>query len=107
VIAHLVDNAAKYSPADTSIVLSLSGIDGWAVIDVRDHGIGIPDGVDVFAAFTRGDEAAVRGTQGVGLGLHIVRKLVDAVGGKVSAVRNKDVGSTFSVRLPLAPPLQP
>jgi K+-sensing histidine kinase KdpD len=105
VLAHLIDNAAKYSAADTSIVLDIHEADGWAVIDVRDHGIGIPEGVDVFAAFTKGDESYSRASHGVGLGLHIVRKLVDAVGGDVSAVRNDDVGSTFSVRLPLREPV--
>jgi signal transduction histidine kinase len=100
VLAHLVENAVKYSPGGTTIVLrSALSADGDAIIDIVDQGIGIPDDVDVFAAFQRG---ADRGTPGVGLGLYIVRNLVHAMGGTVDAHRNAVVGSTFTVRLPIA-----
>jgi K+-sensing histidine kinase KdpD len=100
VLAHLVDNAAKYSAPGTTIDVVLAGTEHEAVIDVRDEGIGIPPGVDVFAAFTRGEGNEVRSTNGVGLGLHIVRSLVGAMGGTVTASRNQGPGSTFSIRLP-------
>jgi K+-sensing histidine kinase KdpD len=100
VIAHLVDNAAKYSPAQTSIQLSTHRTEGWAVIDVRDEGVGVPEGFDMFAAFKRGDDPRVKATDGSGLGLHIVRKMVQAMGGMVTARPNEGAGSTVTVRLP-------
>jgi two-component system sensor histidine kinase KdpD len=98
VLAHLVENALKYSPAGTDIVLHAAGVgDGMIAIDVVDAGMGIPEDVDVFAAFQRG---ADRGTPGVGLGLYIVRNLVHAMAGSVDAHRNAGPGSTFTVLLP-------
>ena len=54
-----------------------------------------------FEAFERGGKEAVGGTAGIGLGLHIVRNLVTAMGGSVAARSNDDRGSPFTVRLPL------
>jgi signal transduction histidine kinase len=99
VLAHLVDNAVKYSPGGTVISLrAVPTVAGEVAIDVVDQGVGIPDDVDLFAAFQRG---ADRGASGVGLGLYIVRNLVQAMGGDVEARRNPDVGSTFTVTLPM------
>jgi signal transduction histidine kinase len=100
VLAHLVDNAVKYSPRGTVIALrAVPTVDGEVVIEVVDQGIGIPDDVDVFAAFQRG---ADWGAPGVGLGLYIVRNLVRAMGGDVEARPNADVGTTFAITLPAA-----
>lgn len=96
VIAHLVENALKYSPADGRILVSVGARDGGGWIRIRDEGSGIPEGIDLFAPFQRGDTE----TQGVGLGLHIVRTLTDAMEGQVRAWRNPEVGSTFEVWLP-------
>jgi two-component system capsular synthesis sensor histidine kinase RcsC len=71
------------------------------VIEVRDQGIGVPDTFDVFSAFRQADKAVAAGHGGVGLGLHIVRKLVLALGGDVTVAHNTGAGSTFTVRLPL------
>jgi signal transduction histidine kinase len=100
VLAHLVDNAAKYSPDGTTITLSTAVLGGWAVVQVCDEGGGVPD-TDIFDAFSRGAHAAAGPQPGVGLGLHIVRKLMKGMGGDVTAARNPTVGSTFTVRLPL------
>lgn len=100
VISHLVDNAAKYSPDWSCIELSTESAGEWAVIDVRDEGVGLPPGMDVFAAFERGPDPLMGAARGVGLGLHIVRKLVLALGGEVAARSNDGPGSTFTVRLP-------
>jgi len=99
VLAHLVENAMKYSPVGTDITLRtiLDVCRGWVVVEVVDEGIGIPEDIDVFAAFQRGVEG---GAPGVGLGLYVVRNLVQAMGGEVRARRNDGPGSTFSVRLP-------
>jgi signal transduction histidine kinase len=80
------------------VVLSAWGGDAEVFLEVRDEGIGLPDDVDVFAPFQRG--AVGDATPGVGLGLYIVRNLVEAMGGNVTARRNEGAGSTFTVRLP-------
>lgn len=97
VLAHLVDNAVKYSPVGTQITLRVEP-DGPAdvVLEVIDEGIGIPDDIDLFAAFQRGAGPA----PGVGLGLYVVRNLVQAMGGDIDGRRNDGGGSTFAVRLP-------
>jgi signal transduction histidine kinase len=102
VLAHLLDNAVKYSTPGTPIEVSLQLASPWAQIVVRDHGVGLPPGVDVFAAFQRGDTAQVADRPGIGLGLHIVRNLLTAMGGQVSARPNPGHGADFTVLLPLA-----
>jgi two-component system, NtrC family, sensor histidine kinase KinB len=96
VLGHLLENAVKYSPGGTTVVVAARRVDDDVVIDVRDDGVGVPTDIDVFAPFERGDARI----EGVGLGLYIVRNLVRAMGGDVTALRNPDRGSTFSVRLP-------
>ena len=100
VLGHLLDNAIKYSPPHAAVnVVAESTSDGVA-ISVVDEGAGLPEGIDVFQAFRRGDEDFVVATPGIGLGLHIVRSLVEAMGGTVTAEANPRRGSTFAVRLP-------
>ena len=99
VLGHLLDNAVKYSPARGVIrVVGRATPDG-AAIDVADEGPGLPSGVDVFEAFRRGDPQRA-GAAGIGLGLHIVRTLVEAMGGTVAAEANDAGGTTFTVSLP-------
>jgi signal transduction histidine kinase len=99
VLGHLLDNAVKYSPARGVIrVVGRATPDG-AAIDVVDEGPGLPSGVDVFEAFRRGDPQQAGGA-GIGLGLHIVRTLVRAMGGNVAAAANEAGGTTFTVTLP-------
>ena len=97
VLGHLLENAVKYSPDGGTITVSLRSTGGAAEIEVADEGIGLPEGVDVFAPFQRGE----RTLPGVGLGLYIVRNLVEAMGGSVEA-RRRDTGpgSVFRVRVP-------
>jgi signal transduction histidine kinase len=95
----LLDNAVKYSPEGGTIRLTARRADGGAVIEVVDEGLGIPDDVDVWAPFQRGS-VAQKLAPGVGLGLHVVRNLVLAMGGSVEARRNPDRGSTFEIILP-------
>lgn len=99
VLGHLLDNAIKYSPDGGAVTIRLSGSAGSATIDVIDEGIGLPPAVNAFEPFRRGDPEDP-GTPGVGLGLHIVRNLVEAMGGTVSARTNPEAGSTFTVTLP-------
>jgi K+-sensing histidine kinase KdpD len=95
----LLDNAVKYSPEGGTIRLTARAADGGGVIEVADEGLGVPDDVDVWAPFQRGS-VAQQVSPGVGLGLHVVRNLVLAMGGSVEARRNADRGSTFEITLP-------
>ena len=100
VVGLLVENAVKYSPGGGDIVLRIEDppVDGHVRLAVVDQGIGIPDGVDVWAPFVRGADA--REISGIGLGLYVVRNLVRAMGGEVEAFRNQGTrGSTFVVSL--------
>jgi signal transduction histidine kinase len=96
ILGHLLENAVKYSPDGGTVTVAARRDDDGVLIDVTDDGVGLPEDVDVFAPFERGDSD----TDGVGLGLYIVRNLVRAMGGDVTATSNPDRGSTFSVRLP-------
>jgi len=100
VLGHLLENAVKYAPAGTRVAVGARREADVVVVDIVDEGPGLPPGVDVFAPFQRG--ADTNETDGVGLGLYIVRNLVRAMGGEVLASTNADGrGSTFSVRLPV------
>jgi signal transduction histidine kinase len=96
VLGHLLENAVKYSPRGSAVTVTARRASDSVLIDITDAGVGIPTDIDVFAPFERGDTQ----TTGAGLGLYIVRNLVEAMGGDVTASRNPDHGSTFSVRLP-------
>ena len=100
VLGHLIENAVKYSLAGSTVVVRARTDDGFAVLEVCDEGVGLPQHVDVFAPFQRG--ADIDHVPGVGLGLYIVRNLVVAMGGSVEARGNDGPGSTFTVRLPLS-----
>ena len=100
VLWHLVENAVKYSPDGGEIRID-ARVDGpEMIIEVADQGIGLPVGVDVFAAFARGPHSQVGDIAGTGLGLHIVRNLVSALAGTVTASSSRDSGACFRVTLP-------
>lgn len=101
VLNNLIGNAIKYSPNGGRVEVSLGQCGAEAVIEVRDQGIGIaPDEVDrIFEPFRR--SKATRDTiPGVGLGLAVARRLVEAHGGLLEVVSTVGSGSTFRVRLP-------
>ena len=103
VLANLVSNAIKYSPAGGEVRATLRTANGEAVIQVADQGIGIPerDRATIFEPFRRTGSlrSAVAGT---GLGLYVVRRLVEAHAGSVAVASMEGVGTIFTVRLPLA-----
>ena len=100
VLGHLIDNAIRHSPAGTRVTVSChSRPDDMTEIEVADDGPGIPDDVDIFAPFVQAGES-VRSEGGIGL--FVVRRLVMAMEGSVSAERRPTGGSTFMVRLPAA-----
>lgn len=101
VIGHLVDNAIKFAPRGCQIELSAKRRGDRIEIHVDDSGPGLPEGLDVFGAFER-SVAGGQTVEGVGLGLHIVRTLVEAMNGTVSAGNNARGGASFTVSLPVA-----
>jgi signal transduction histidine kinase len=103
IVSNLLSNAVKYTPAGGSIHVSVKPEGGDAVLRVRDTGIGIsPDlAPRLFELFVQGDPGA---RNGLGIGLAIVRRLVEGHGGTVEASSDGPrKGSTFTVRLPRVP----
>ena len=100
VVANLLDNALKYTPAGGSVALTVSGTPSGVLISVADTGVGISekDLPHVFERFYRADPS--RSTPGNGLGLSLVHALVQAHGGEIRAESAPGKGSTFTVRLP-------
>ncbi|MEG4084230.1 chemotaxis protein CheB [Microcoleus sp. POL10_C6] len=104
VVWNLLSNAIKFTPAGGRIDIALDYIDGMAQIQVSDTGKGIkPDFLPyVFDRFRQADSSYSRRDSGLGLGLSIVRHLVELHGGTVSATSaGEEQGATFTVRLPL------
>ena len=107
VVVNLLTNAAKYTPDGGRIALSLAVDDGMAVLAVRDNGIGLPRHAlaTVFDMFSQLEPALERSRGGLGIGLSLVRGIVDLHGGTISAEsEGEGRGSCFTVRLPLARP---
>jgi CheY-like chemotaxis protein/anti-sigma regulatory factor (Ser/Thr protein kinase) len=106
VISNLLTNAAKYTNEGGRVRVRARADHGEAVLEVEDNGIGISAEMlpRLFEKFTQERQALDRSRGGLGLGLAIVREIVQLHGGTVSArSRGEGHGSTFEVRLPLAP----
>ncbi len=105
VLAALVDNAISHIPTGGEIRVRTSMVDPWARIDVEDDGPGLGDDADrVFDRFYRADAPRDRTGGHAGLGLAIVRALVEAQDGRVSAGNRPEGGAVFRVELPAARP---
>jgi signal transduction histidine kinase len=102
VLTNLLTNAIKYSPAGREVVVRLSRGAEEARVAVIDRGIGIPRTAlpRLFERFYRVDPAASR-VSGLGLGLYICRRLVEAHGGRIEVDSEPGAGSTFTIVLPL------
>jgi signal transduction histidine kinase len=99
VCANLVDNAIKYTPAAGRVDVSVVSEGDWVLLRISDTGIGIApeDRARVWERLFRGDRS--RGEPGLGLGLSLVKAVVEAHGGRVSLESQIGAGSTFEVRL--------
>jgi two-component system sensor histidine kinase SenX3 len=102
-IQNLVENAVNYSPEGTQVTVSSIVKDGIITISITDQGIGIPENEKerIFERFYRVDPARSRESGGTGLGLSIVKHVATKHGGDVSVWSVEDVGSTFSLKLPI------
>jgi len=103
-LSNLLNNAAKYSEPGGLITLGAHAAGNEVVIEVSDTGFGIPPDMleHVFTMFTQVDRTVERAGEGLGIGLTLVRRLVELHGGRVRAYsEGPGKGSTFEVRLPL------
>lgn len=104
VFQNLIANAIKYTPAKGEIKIKIKTDAENVWLSVLDNGIGIPlsDQKNIFKKFFRAKNAEIKQTDGTGLGLYIVKSVLDFVGGKVSFSSKEKEGSEFRVGLPLA-----
>jgi two-component system phosphate regulon sensor histidine kinase PhoR len=102
ILDNLVDNSIKYTPEGGHIRVRWWIEEEWALVEVRDNGVGIPrhELPRIFERFYRVDKARSRELGGTGLGLSIVKHLVQAMQGGIRADSEVGQGSTFTVRLP-------
>ncbi|MCA0145967.1 cell wall metabolism sensor histidine kinase WalK [Blastococcus sp. LR1] len=105
-VTNLLANAVAYSAGESRIAVAARARSGFAEITVTDSGIGIPraDRHRVFERFYRVDQSRASSTGGTGLGLAIVKHVASNHGGSVSVWSEEGLGSTFTLRIPLAGP---
>ena len=101
--ANLISNAVRYTPEGGTITVSVSSHEGMCAIAVRDTGIGLsPDEAKmVFSRFWRADAGRTRESGGLGIGLSVVKEIVDRHNGYVDVEGEKGVGACFTINLPL------
>ena len=106
ILKNLLENAARYAPAASTVTLRIAAADGEVVLTVEDRGPGIPDSdlTRVFERFYRVDRSRARDPGGTGLGLAIVKHLAGLHGGTAAAANRPGGGARFSIRLPRREP---
>jgi PAS domain S-box-containing protein len=109
VFLNLLYNAAKYSASPTPISVVVRGGAGAVCVDIADQGIGIPAAAipRLFQRFFRAANVVDQRISGMGIGLYVVKEIVDLHGGTIDVESSEDQGSTFSVCLPAASPPDP
>ena len=102
-LSNLIDNALKFSPPSRPVEIRVEAEGGEAIIRVADQGIGISldDQSRIYEKYFRSPK--VNGVRGTGLGLHIVRRIIDLHDGAIHMTSQSGTGTTFSVHLPLQP----
>lgn len=102
-IVNLLSNACRYTPSGGTVELHVESQLRWAIIQVKDTGIGIAEAnlPRIFDRFYRADKVRSRQTGGLGLGLAIARQIVEAHRGHITVTSQVEQGSTFEIRLPL------
>jgi two-component system, OmpR family, sensor kinase len=106
VFSNLLSNAVKYSPDGGPIDIGADVAAEQVVVTIADHGIGIPasDLDRLFERYHRGSN--VSGIVGTGVGLYLVKMVVDLHGGSIAVESREGEGARFTVRLPVKPPSQ-
>ncbi|NNE29645.1 MAG: PAS domain-containing sensor histidine kinase [Saprospiraceae bacterium] len=101
ILTNLLSNASKYSPKNQPIKCRISNVKGEVCIDITDHGMGIPeeDIPYLFSRFFRASNAT--NIQGTGLGLHIIKRYLSLLGGRIRLRSELEKGSTFTVYIPI------
>ena len=110
IVSNLLDNALKYTPSGGAIDIALARAGDEVVLSVRDSGVGIPPELlpQVFDVFVQGAISIDRSQGGLGIGLSLVRRLVELHGGSVAADSpGAGHGSSFTIRLPYASQAEP
>jgi two-component system OmpR family sensor kinase len=104
VLANLIDNALKFSPAGAQVMVRIGEDDGAAVMSVADAGPGLRAGEStrLFDRFYRGSAARAANAPGLGLGLALSQAIVEAHGGRIDASNGLQGGALFEVRMPCA-----
>jgi two-component system sensor histidine kinase KdpD len=107
VLCNLLENAAKYTPPGSRIVIAARPNEAWVNVTVHDNGPGLPPGKEdtLFEKFTRGESESAK--PGVGLGLAICRAIVEAHGGTINACKSPGGGAGFVFALPRGTPPAP
>ena len=102
-VLNLVDNAIKFTPSLGRVLVGVSGRGEGAILEVRDTGEGIAPDVlpHIFEPFFRADPARSRKVEGAGLGLSLVKWIVDRHRGRIEVQSRPGQGSTFTVWLPV------
>jgi PAS domain S-box-containing protein len=103
VLDNLIDNAIKYSPPGTEIVISSEVSGNELLVSISDHGVGIPAGelTNIFDRMYRIEQRVYSGVSGMGLGLYIAQGLVEAHDGKIWAESTLGQGSTIKFTIPI------
>ena len=109
VFYNLVDNAIKYSGKSKKVDVKLAAANEGLLVYVRDYGMGISlkDQEKIFERFFRSDESHLRGVKGSGIGLTIVKRIIDTHKGNVTIESRPGKGSTFCVYLPFNKNMEP
>lgn len=102
-VANVLDNAIKYSPCGSSILIRVQKLYSFVRVEIEDQGIGIPkeERNQIFRRFYRGNNDYVNKQEGVGVGLYLARKLLEDEGGSIFVRPAKEQGSIFVLQLPL------
>ncbi|MDU4934572.1 MAG: HAMP domain-containing sensor histidine kinase [Peptostreptococcaceae bacterium] len=102
ILLNLLSNAIKFSEKNKNIYVDLNVEDKWVQIEVKDEGIGINDNVKhiIFDKFVQVDKSFTRMNEGSGIGLSIVKSMIDLHNGNISVESEVNVGSTFKILLP-------